>query len=311
MATYGDTRIRNKGKDNEYIAVKLPGDAKFTNLKESIFQDDFIVRRELTKPPLDKHIIQKRLKSWPQRAKEIKYVSKASSKFIQLYKSATPAEKIVLLAKRQTAFYEKYRGQYELYPTKRQSDNQRSVAKTQTGGIAPFADGLQSVSGGNVAAHWRGLSAEHTVFLPGDAYLHLGQSTSGRSAGLRSDLSPRGGERRRYSDPYRFSCIPGVLSVTESIERAGYRIREGMGGGTANSLTLPPYALNPQVVATIAQIQRRGDFLFQQKNQQKRPTVVSLIRRVMPKPDKKASYVAACFLRRAEEKKLNLLTGKR
>lgn len=303
VATYGDTRIRNKGKDNEYIAVKLPEDTKFTNLKESIFQDDFIVRRELTKPPLDKHIIQKRLKSWPQRAKEIKYVSKASSKFIQLYKSVTPAEKIVLLAKRQTDFYEKYRGQYELYPTKRQSDNQRSFAKTQTGGIAPFADGLQSVSCGNVAAHWRGLSAEHTVFLPGDAYLHLGQSTSGRSTGLRSDLSPRG-ERRRYSDPYRFTCIPGVLSVTESIERAGYRIREGMGGGTANSLTLPPYALNPQVVATIAQIQRRGDILFQQKNQQKRPTVVSFIRRVMPKPDKKASYVAACFLRRAEENKI-------
>ncbi len=46
VAAFGDTTIRNQGRDNEYIAVKLPGDKKFTNLKESIFNDDFIVRRQ-------------------------------------------------------------------------------------------------------------------------------------------------------------------------------------------------------------------------------------------------------------------------
>ncbi|MEQ4203515.1 relaxase/mobilization nuclease domain-containing protein, partial [Pseudomonas syringae] len=47
VAEHGETRIRNEGKDTEYISVKLPGDAKGTNLKDTIFQDDFIVRREL------------------------------------------------------------------------------------------------------------------------------------------------------------------------------------------------------------------------------------------------------------------------
>ncbi|HAS8353909.1 TPA: hypothetical protein I7721_22910, partial [Vibrio vulnificus] len=32
VSTFGETKVRNKGKENEYIAVKLPGDAKFTNL---------------------------------------------------------------------------------------------------------------------------------------------------------------------------------------------------------------------------------------------------------------------------------------
>ncbi|MFH7428691.1 hypothetical protein, partial [Pseudomonas syringae group genomosp. 7] len=49
VAEHGETRVRNKDKANEYIAVKLPGDANYTNLKDTIFQDDFIVRREMKK----------------------------------------------------------------------------------------------------------------------------------------------------------------------------------------------------------------------------------------------------------------------
>lgn len=52
VSKYGETRIRNDGKENEYIAVKLPGDEKFTNLKETIFNDSFLVDRKLTNLPL-------------------------------------------------------------------------------------------------------------------------------------------------------------------------------------------------------------------------------------------------------------------
>ncbi|RMN35181.1 Relaxase, partial [Pseudomonas cannabina] len=90
VAEHGETRIRNEGKDTEYISVKLPGDAKGTNLKDTIFQDDFIVRRELKKPPLEASVIQERLLAWPQRAKEIKYVNKATPKFRKAYSEASP-----------------------------------------------------------------------------------------------------------------------------------------------------------------------------------------------------------------------------
>ncbi|KPX05724.1 Relaxase, partial [Pseudomonas syringae pv. daphniphylli] len=105
-ATYGETRIRNQGKDNEYVAVKLPGDAKFTNLKETIFHDDFIVRRDLKKEPLDKAIIAQRLTEWPQRAMEIKYVEKATPAFRKRYVAASPEERQQLLAEREQKFYQ-------------------------------------------------------------------------------------------------------------------------------------------------------------------------------------------------------------
>ncbi|UBX30888.1 hypothetical protein LDL57_16940 (plasmid) [Arsenophonus apicola] len=117
---------------------------------------------------------------------------------------------------------------------------------------------------------------------------------------MRSDLSGAG-RRRKYTDADWFTRIP---SLTESLERAGYRIRAGIGGVDAVSLTLPPYALNCHAVATFEQIQQRGERLFQQKNGQKKSTVVSSVRRVMPKTNKNASHVAAYFLRRATENRI-------
>ncbi len=54
VAEYGETKIRNAGKENEYIAVKLDGDKKFTNMKETIFSDEFIVNRKAALPRLNK-----------------------------------------------------------------------------------------------------------------------------------------------------------------------------------------------------------------------------------------------------------------
>lgn len=302
VASFGDTRIRNQGRDNEYIAVKLPGDKKFTNLKESIFNDDFIVRRQLKKEPLDKRIIQERLKNWPQRAKEIKYVSKATPKFRQLYKSATPSEKLNLLAQRQTDFYEKYRGRYELYPAERQRDNQRSINEDLAGRITGTADGLQGLSGGDVAADRERRKAANTVFLPGDAHLHLGQPEPGRSAGLRHDL-PTGGRGRNPGkyDADKFTAVPGVPTLATSLRRAGYRLRSGMGGGDTGAVNLPPYARTPYRVAGISDIEKRGRMLFGEQGGASVNNSVSSIKRLIPKPDKNASFVAAWFLRRMEQ----------
>lgn len=307
VASFGDTRVRHQGKENEYLAVRLPGDEKFTNLKETIFQDDFIVRREVKKPPLDKAIIRDRLRAWPQRAKEIKYVSKATPSFRQRYKAASPEEKLHLLAQRQAAFYDKYRGNYDVYPAERQSDNQRSVAETGEKRITRVTDGVQGVPSGDVATHRAGGEAFNTVFLPGDAHLHLGQSASGGSAGLRSDLSAGRGRRRNAGEYHagKFTAIPGVPTVSASIHRAGYRFRHGMGGGDAFALNMPPYARHPHQVTTLAQIQRRGTVLFGERDRPLRSTAVIPVRRVMPKPNKKASFVAAYFLRRYEENQLH------
>lgn len=189
VSKHGETRIRNSGKGNEYIAVKIPGDDKFTNLKETIFNDSFIIDRKLTKPPLDKHVISDRLHEWPMRAKEIKYVAKANKSFREkYYKSANVAEKINLLANEQYKFYEKFGGQNELHPTERAGSDQRSITEIGRGRVNGVANSLQSLSGGDVAADRQSRSATGAVFLPGNACVYLELPESGGNPGLRSDL---------------------------------------------------------------------------------------------------------------------------
>ncbi|HAO2949949.1 TPA: molybdopterin-guanine dinucleotide biosynthesis protein MobB [Escherichia coli] len=302
VSTFGETKIRNKGKANEYIAVKLPDDKKFTNLKETIFHDDFIVNREIKKPPLDKAIISARFAEWPQRAKEIKYVSKATPKFRQLYKDASAEQKITMLAQRQNEFYEKNRGRYELHPAKWQRSNQRSADETGRIGFTKSPDGLQSLSGGDVATDRNYREAERSVLLPGDAHIHMGQQNPGRDSRLRHDLSGRRG--RRNTGEYDFdkhARVHGIPSLTSFAQRRGYRLRGGFGGLDAESINLPPHALNPKKIASVEDIQKRAVRLFGKSNVKDSTNRVSPIRRVMPKKDKNASFVAAYFLRRMEE----------
>lgn len=301
VGSFGETRIRNQGKENEYLAVKLPGDAKFTNLKETIFQDDFIVRREVKKPPLDKKVIHDRMVDWPQRSKEIKYVSKATPAFRLKYKDASPDEKITLLAQRQVDFYEKHRGQYELHPAERQRDNERSSVETESRRTTSITDGLQSLPRRDVATDREREQARNTVLLPGNAYVHLGQSESGGGAGLRHAIRTGGrGRNAGQHDFDKFAAIPGISTVAERAEQRGYRVRPGIDGDTG-TVNLPPYALNPHRIASIEEIQSRATLLFGDNSQPEKSTSIMPVKRLIPKPDRSASFVAAYFLRKQEQ----------
>ena len=276
-STHGETRIRNQGKDSEYLAVKLPGDGKFTNLKETIFQDDFIVRRELKKPPLDKAVIAQRLTEWPQRSKEIKYVEKATPAFRKRYVDASPEVKQQLLAEREEKFYRIHGEHHDLQPSKRQRDHQRSVVETTGRRTAQPADGLQDLSVSDVADHRQaGSTGSHdgAVLLPSNAHVHLGQPQPGGDSGLRSSV--RGGGRRGLSGPA--SERGGRRSQPAAVPKAAARATASAGttgrrgaGATRNlrsarvqraGRVVPPYAKNPHRVATIADIEERGRRLF-------------------------------------------------
>lgn len=262
VATHGETRVRNEGKPNEYIAVKLPDDAKFTNLKDTIFQDDFIVRRELKKPPLDKKIIQERLLEWPQRAKEIKYVSKATPSFRQLYKQSSATEKAQLLIEREQAFYQAHGEPYdsELHTIERKGNHQRSADETGSKRSAEAASGLQDLPVSDVATHRQTGSpgqSDSAVLLPSNALLHLGQPEPGGDTGLRPSVRAGRGGR---SDPTgrrserRAGVSEAAADTRKGTCRRGVRARAGD--------VIPPYARNPHSVATIADIEARGQRLF-------------------------------------------------
>lgn len=281
VAESGETRIRNQGKDNEYISVRLPGDAKGTNLKDTIFQDDFLVRRELKKPPLEAHLIQERLLAWPQRAKEIKYVNKATPKFRKEYSTASPEDRVRLLAERETKFYQIYGGRDGgIHPNQRQGDRERGPAQASTRGPAQTADGLQDLSLGDVADHRQAGSSgrrDGAVLLPGDAHIHVGQSQPGRDSGLRPAV--RGGRRGRggheqsstegRAGRHERSAAVSEGAAGEAAARAGRgggrgttRPRGARGARSARSAVVPPYARNPHRVATVADIEQRARMLF-------------------------------------------------
>nr|WP_146047716.1 LPD7 domain-containing protein [Pseudomonas amygdali] len=276
VAEHGETRIRNEGKDNEYISVKLPGDAKGTNLKDTIFQDDFIVRRELKKPPLEASVIQERLLAWPQRAREIKYVNKATPKFRKAYSEASPEDRVRLLAEREARFYQTYGESHDSVHTgQRQRDHQRSPAETAGRRTAAPADGVQDLSVSNVADHRQAGSArsrDGALLLPSDAHVHLGQSQPGGDSGLRPSVPGGGRGRRNGSTAERGRGGSGPAAVSQ--ETTGTATPAGATGGRRAGAgkprnarvragrVVPPYAKNPHRVATIADIEERGRRLF-------------------------------------------------
>jgi len=200
VADYGETRIRNAGKESEYIAVKLPGDDKFTNLKETIFQDNFIKDRKVIRPPLDKSVIAERLQEWPMRAKEIKYIAKAGEALRNnYYRVSDHAQKINILSHEQYSFYEQYGGNNELHPAQRSPGDERSASQDRDRGSARPAGGLQGMPGSDVAVDGNTRSTTGAVFLPGNARVDLEQPAQGGDSGLRSDLPGRRSRRREES----------------------------------------------------------------------------------------------------------------
>lgn len=268
----GETRIRNEGKENEYIAVKLKGDAKFTNLKDTIFKDDFILRRELKMPPLDEKVIYERLQAWPQRAKEIKYVNKATPKFRQAYSEASPEVRVQMLADRESKFYQTYGDNNDrLHPGQRPRDHQRSIDEAQGRSAAGAADGLQDLSLSDVADHGQAGPArlgDGAVLLPSDAHVHLGQHQPGGDPGLRSPV-PGGREGRGGTGKSGRRQPTAAVSATAAGTAKAGTTKPGRvsrtGAGPRARITdnpLPPHARNPRRMGSIEDIQARGRRLF-------------------------------------------------
>ncbi|EOG1717652.1 LPD7 domain-containing protein [Salmonella enterica] len=104
---YSEVRIRNKGKVNEYLAVKTSADSNYINLKSPIFQRQYIQERRLEKPKLSATQVERLVDDWKNRvSKEIKYVNKASKKFRQEYRAASFEDKKEIILNRERGFYE-------------------------------------------------------------------------------------------------------------------------------------------------------------------------------------------------------------
>ncbi|ELW2866182.1 relaxase/mobilization nuclease domain-containing protein [Salmonella enterica] len=206
VSDYGQVVTRNAGKNNEYLAVKIGDDKKFTNLKSPVFKRDYIENRilRLDKPTLKQ--VETRLETWRNTAsREIKFVAGATPKFRELYAKSSVSEKADLLKTREDNYERRYR-KSELSTEKgRQGNNQPSFKRVTRGHLSSYSHGLPGMPQRNVVYGVRGREYErsepnknHTIaperVLHGDEINNL---ADGRKAEYQRP------ELRRFDDDQR------------------------------------------------------------------------------------------------------------
>lgn len=151
LSDFGEVKIRNKGKANQYFSVKLAEDKKFTNLNHPVFSERAIVTKALPKPDID--TINVRLSEWKNRvSKEIKFVDFATPSFRQQYAKADLGEKAQLLIEREQNYERKHRQGSSLDRTSRRKRNHQSnvahLNSRQSKSITRAAVGVSSMQSG-------------------------------------------------------------------------------------------------------------------------------------------------------------------
>lgn len=111
LARYGEVKTYNKGKENQYQAVKLPDNDKFTRLKSPLFSEQYITKRELPLVKPTSKEIEKNLTQWlGKTSHEIKHIYPSSQKNRDVYKSLPDDQKAQVL----NQIKDKYNDRYNL-----------------------------------------------------------------------------------------------------------------------------------------------------------------------------------------------------
>ncbi|EDW8942671.1 relaxase [Salmonella enterica subsp. enterica] len=110
LMQYGDVKIRNEGKRNQYFAVRFKDDKKYTNFKNPLFSSSFIEKRELPLVKPTPTQINNNLSTWIDKTShEIKHIYSKSSKTREHYKALSEAEKNNFLKTRIDDYDKKYK----------------------------------------------------------------------------------------------------------------------------------------------------------------------------------------------------------
>jgi hypothetical protein len=163
VSSYGQVVTRNAGKSNEYLAVKIGDDKKFTNLKSPVFKRNFIENRilQLDKPTPKQ--VETRLETWRNTAsREIKFVAGATPKFRELYAKSSIPEKAELLKSREDNYERRYRKSELSAEKRREGNNQPGFKRVTRGHLSGYSHGLPGMPQRNVVYGVRGRDYERS-----------------------------------------------------------------------------------------------------------------------------------------------------
>lgn len=217
LAEHGQTRLRNRGRENEYPNVKVADALKGVNLKDHVFSRAFV---ELPTAEKLMHLsadlqpkyesggtsretapaILETLERWhTTRALEVKYLNNGNTKSFPAYQAAPVNERMAMLEQRRDAFYSKHL-----------EDHHESGTARPSSGRSGSTPG--SASGGSPPGGPRGVN-EHGSGdrrLRGDGRLY--EFDRGPRSGLR--VGPRLDARGDDRFPHGFgSGSPGALPL--------------------------------------------------------------------------------------------------
>ena len=227
LPDFGEVKIRNKGKANQYFAVKLAEDKKFTNLNHPVFSEKAIVTKALPKADID--TIQVRLSEWQNRvSKEIKFVDFATPTFRQKYAKADLDEKAQLLIEREQTYERKHRQGSSLDRTNRRKRNHQSnvahLNSRQSKSITRAAVGVSSMQSGVMVrgATQRGTRTQSLLSENELNYLRNGKPSIDPSL-RRNDSSRRRGNARGRIDVKPPISSRSFNQITSGVPKQSYQ----------------------------------------------------------------------------------------
>lgn len=211
LAEFGEVKIRNQGKENQYFALRVPGDEKFTNLKANIFSQAYIEDRALVLESVGDGQVAKRIETWQDiQSREIKFISNASAAVKARYKGLSLPDRRAFLRDRENSYEQRYRGHGDEPGRAAKAELSRFRAGNYEPGDSEFTRGHPA----QTARHLYELRTSHVdhfgtksraanrLLLQGHEDDHVHDLQAERNAGLRHHLlarGPAGGGGRRIA----------------------------------------------------------------------------------------------------------------
>ncbi|MHB9331396.1 LPD7 domain-containing protein [Phytobacter ursingii] len=218
LQNFGEVKLRNSGKDNQYYAVKFDNDSKFTNLKSPLFSTKYIEKRELPIVKPTEKQVNALLNDWQQRVShEVKHIYPKSEYVRKTYKSLSGHDKKLFLKERIDSYEQERKHSQQ---RGREERKQRGIKQPARPSLSRRANRLSYMPQRALVYGIRGSSRQSERewqvsgreasqrLLSVDEHRHLGES---RTESLYADKAVRrdyAGERPEYAR--------GIKSIQDS-----------------------------------------------------------------------------------------------
>jgi hypothetical protein len=162
LKDFGETKVYNKGKDNQYFGFKPVGQTKFTRLNSPVFTKQYIINRAIPLVKPTPKQIEKRIDEWINKTSlEIKYIHPSSEKIRNDYKNVPADQKISTLKEAKEIYDKKYGLEAGVFKPIQRRISERSLTADTRGFSSTYGEKrLPHMQAGEVVNAVQGMGIE-------------------------------------------------------------------------------------------------------------------------------------------------------